>query len=112
LLALLVWLDDHPLASAPAELLAPVTAAELAGAERAGRLVRLGRLALPGGTLEVAAARLSALPARFSPGDAARAMGTSRRVAIPVLERLDARAMTVRHPDGTRTLRAGGPAPG
>ena len=111
LLALLAWLDDHSLEPAPAELLAPVTAAELAGAERAGRLVRLGGLALPGATLEVAAARLSALPARFSAGDAARAMGTSRRVAIPVLERLDARAVTVRHADGTRTLRISGEQP-
>jgi selenocysteine-specific elongation factor len=34
-------------------------------------------------------------------------MGTSRRVAIPVLERLDARAVTIRHSDGTRTLRSG-----
>ena len=108
LLALLAWLDDHPLEPAPPALLAPVTASELAGAERGGRLVRLGGLTLPGGTLEVAADRLAGLPARFSPGDAARALGTSRRVAIPVLERLDARAATVRHPDGTRTLR--GPA--
>jgi selenocysteine-specific elongation factor SelB len=105
LLALLEWLDEHPVEPAPAGLLAPVTAAELAGAERAGRLVRLGGLTLPGGTVELAATRLAGLPARFSPGDAARALGTSRRVAIPVLERLDARAVTVRHPDGTRTLR-------
>ncbi|HET7821753.1 MAG TPA: selenocysteine-specific translation elongation factor [Ornithinibacter sp.] len=113
LLALLAWLDEHPLESAPAALLAPVTAAELAGAERAGRLVRLGGLTLPGGTVELATTRLAGLPARFSPGDAARALGTSRRVAIPLLERLDARAATVRHPDGTRTLRGtagpGGP---
>ena len=68
--------------------------------------MRLGGLTLPGGTLELAADRLATLPARFSPGDAARALGTSRRVAIPVLERLDARAVTVRHADGTRTLRA------
>ena len=68
--------------------------------------MRLGGLTLPGGTVELAAARLAGLPARFSPGDAARALGTSRRVAIPLLERLDARAVTVRHPDGTRTLRS------
>ena len=105
LIALLVWLDAHPLEPAPSGLLASVTAAELAGAERGGRLVRLGGLTLPGSTLEVAAERLAALPVRFSPGDAARALGTSRRVAIPVLERLDARAVTIRHGDGTRTLR-------
>ena len=105
LLGLLGWLDEHPLEPAPAELLAPVTAAELAAAERAGRLVRLGGLTLPGGTVELSVARLATVPARFSPGDAARALGTSRRVAIPVLERLDARAVTIRHADGTRTLR-------
>ena len=48
---------------------------------------------------------LATLPPRFSAGDAARALGTSRRVAIPVLERLDALLLTRRHPDGTRTLR-------
>ena len=107
LVALLAWLDEHPLEPAPAALLVGVSAAELAGAEVAGRAVRLGGLTLPGGTVELAADRLATLPARFSPGDAARAMGTSRRVAIPVLERLDARAVTIRHADGTRTLRAG-----
>ena len=106
LLALLAWLDEHPLEPAPAELLATVTAAELAGAERSGRLVRLGGRTLPGGTLELAAERLATLPARFAPGDAARALATSRRVAIPVLARLDARAVTVRHANGTRTLRS------
>jgi selenocysteine-specific elongation factor SelB len=105
--ALLAWLDEHPLEPAPADRLAPVSPAEAAAAERAGRVVRLGGLALAGGSMEVAASRLSTLPARFSLGDAARAMGTSRRVAIPVLERLDARAVTIRHRDGTRTLRAG-----
>ncbi len=111
LLALLAWLDEHPLEPAPAELVAPVSAGEVAAAERSGRLVRLGGLTLPGGTLGAAAARLAALPARFSAGDAARALGTSRRVAIPVLERLDARAVTVRHADGTRTLRSARAAP-
>jgi len=111
LLALLAWLDEHPLEPAPAELVAPVSAGEVAAAERSGRLVRLGGLTLPGGTLGAAAARLAALPARFSAGDAARALGTSRRVAIPVLERLDARAVTVRHADGTRTLRSPRAAP-
>lgn len=105
LAALLAWLDAHPLEPAPAELLAPVGTAALADAERRGGVVRLGGLVLPGTTIEVAAQRLSALAGRFTAGDAARALGTSRRVAIPVLERLDARAVTIRHADGTRTLR-------
>ena len=86
-------------------LLAPVEPADLADAERAGRLVRLGGLTLSGATTAVATGRLATLPPRFSAGDAARALGTSRRVAIPVLERLDALLLTRRHPDGTRTLR-------
>ena len=105
LLALTQWLDGHPLEPAPAELLAPVRPADLAGAERAGRLVRLGGLTLSGASTAVATDRLGTLPARFSAGDAARALGTSRRVAIPVLERLDALLVTRRHADGTRTLR-------
>jgi selenocysteine-specific elongation factor len=111
LAALLTWLGEHPLEPAPPALLAPVTPSELADAERRGEVLRLAGLTLPGGTLAVAADRLAALPARFSAGEAARAMGTSRRVAIAVLERLDARAVTIRHPDGTRTVRAGRPTP-
>ena len=107
LVALSAWLGDHPLEPAPPELLAPVAPAELAGAERAGRLVRVGGLTHSGATVAVAADRLSTLPERFGAGDAARALGTSRRVAIPVLERLDALLVTRRHADGTRTLRTG-----
>ena len=106
LAALLAHLDTHPLEPAPADLVAAVQATHLADAERAGRLVRLGGLVLPGDALAVATARLGSLAAGFRAGDAARALGTSRRVAIPVLERLDATAVTVRHPDGTRTLRS------
>jgi len=105
LVALSRWLDGHPLEPAPAALLAAVAPADLAGAERGGRLVRLGGLTLSGATVAVATDRLGTLPARFSAGDAARALGTSRRVAIPVLERLDALMVTRRHADGTRTLR-------
>ena len=84
LLALLAWLDDHKLEPAPVELVAPVSAADVAAAERAGRLVRLGGLTLPGATLQAAAALHSTLPPRFSAGDA----------------------------DGTPTLRSAGAAPG
>jgi selenocysteine-specific elongation factor len=41
----------------------------------------------------------------FSVGDAARALGTSRRVAVPLLERLDAALVTRRLPDGSHELR-------
>jgi selenocysteine-specific elongation factor len=105
LAALVTHLEAHPLEAAPADLVGAVPPGGLAEAERAGRLVRLGGLVLPGDTLELATTRLTSLAPGFSAGDAARALGTSRRVAIPVLERLDATAVTVRHADGTRTLR-------
>ena len=105
LAALVTHLEAHPLEAAPADLVSAVPPGCLAEAERAGRLVRLGGLVLPGDTLELATTRLASLAPGFSAGDAARALGTSRRVAIPVLERLDATAVTVRHADGTRTLR-------
>lgn len=105
LIALLDHLDQHPLEAAPTHVVAPVAAADLADAARAGRLLRCAGLVLPGNTVAVSVARLGDLPPRFSAGEAARALGTSRRVAIPVLERLDALALTLRHADGRRTLR-------
>ena len=105
LLALTSWLERHPLEPAPPELVGALTPAELADAERAGRVLRLGGLVLPADTPAEAARRLRDLPDGFGAGEAARAIGTSRRVAIPVLERLDALLVTTRHRDGTRTLR-------
>ena len=69
----------------------------------AGGCVRLGGLILPGDTLEVA--RTGLVPSQPDSRRETRHghLGTSRRVAIPVLERLDATAVTVRHADGTRT---------
>ena len=104
LLALTSWLDRHPLEPAPPELVATSTPAQLADAERAGRVLRLGGLVLAGNSLAEAARRLADLHDGFGAGEAARALGTSRRVAIPVLTRLDALRVTTRHPDGTRTL--------
>ncbi|HEX2130737.1 MAG TPA: SelB C-terminal domain-containing protein, partial [Actinophytocola sp.] len=37
--------------------------------------------------------------------DARRALATTRRVAVPLLERLDANGITRRNDDGTRTMR-------
>ena len=105
LTALLAHLDEHAMAAAPARLVSAVTPAALADAERGGLLLRVGGLVLPGDTREVARHRLRSLPAGVTPGDAARHLGTSRRVAIPVLERLDATAVTMQHADGTRTVR-------
>jgi selenocysteine-specific elongation factor len=79
---------------------------ELAAAERAGRLVRLtGSVVLAAGAPERAARLLADLPAPFTVSDARRALGTTRRVAVPLLEHLDAEGVTQRTADGTRRMR-------
>ncbi|OLF10662.1 selenocysteine-specific translation elongation factor [Actinophytocola xinjiangensis] len=79
---------------------------QLAAAERAGRLVRLaGSVVLAADAPDRAATVLAGIAAPFTVSDARRALGTTRRVAVPLLELLDARRVTRRHADGTRTLR-------
>ncbi|HET6502503.1 MAG TPA: SelB C-terminal domain-containing protein [Amycolatopsis sp.] len=87
---------------------------ELAAADRAGRLTRLADgIVLGPDALARAVDILSTLVQPFTVSEARRALGTTRRVAVPLLERLDARRITVRHPDGTRTVGgAGRPAAG
>ncbi|GDY31864.1 selenocysteine-specific translation elongation factor [Gandjariella thermophila] len=79
---------------------------ELAAAVRAGRLVKIaeGVVLLPGAE-QRAAATLADLPQPFTLSEARRALGTTRRVAVPLLELLDRRGITVRLPDDTRRLR-------
>ena len=60
---------------------------------------------LPGADVDAARA-LAALPQPFTLSEARRALGTSRRVAVPLLELLDRRGLTERRPDDTRTLRS------
>ncbi len=57
---------------------------------------------LPGADLE-AARVLAGLAQPFTVSDARAALGTSRRVAVPLLEHLDRTRLTVRHADNTRT---------
>lgn len=81
-------------------------ARELAAAERAGRLVRVA----PGVVLGPEAPRrarlvLEELPQPFTVSQARKALDTTRRVAVPLLERLDAEGVTRRNDDTTRTLR-------
>lgn len=70
---------------------------ELAAAENAGRLLRLGGgvVLLPTAPA-LAMRRLAALPQPFTTSAARRALATSRRVAIPLLEHLDRRGWTRR----------------
>lgn len=77
----------------------------LAAAERAGRLLRIADGVVLGPTaLDEAVRVLSGLPEPFTVSEARRALGTTRRVAVPLLERLDAVGRTRRAADGTRTL--------
>jgi selenocysteine-specific elongation factor len=81
-------------------------ARELAAAVRAGALFRVadGVYLLPGAET-VATATLRALPQPFTLSQARQALGTTRRVAVPLLELLDARGITERLPDSRRRLR-------
>lgn len=78
---------------------------ELAAAERAGRLLRLaGGVVLLPTAPRVAQSVVSALEQPFTLSTARQALGTTRRVAVPLLEHLDALGVT-RLADGMRTVR-------
>ncbi|MCR3722923.1 MULTISPECIES: SelB domain-containing protein [Prauserella salsuginis group] len=78
---------------------------ELAAAERANRLVRLtDTVVLAAGSLERAAVELRRLEGPFTVSEARRVWATTRRIAVPLLERLDADGVTRRRDDGTREL--------
>jgi selenocysteine-specific elongation factor len=80
---------------------------EIAAAVRCGALLRLadGVVLLPD-TVERAVRILERLPQPFTVSDARRALGTTRRVAVPLLELLDRRGATRRLPDDRRTATA------
>jgi selenocysteine-specific elongation factor len=111
--ALVGWLGAHPLqAPSRAQLDAwAFTSHDLASAAERGQVLRLGGVVVAGDALARAAAAIGQLTQPFTVGDAARAMGTSRRVAVPLLERLDASLLTRRLPDGSRELRDRDPQP-
>jgi selenocysteine-specific elongation factor len=80
-------------------------AKELAAAERAGRLLRLrdGVVLLP--TAPALAMRtLARLDQPFTTSQARQALGTTRRIAVPLLEHLDSRGWTNRLDAGHRTV--------
>ncbi|MGY1844395.1 selenocysteine-specific translation elongation factor [Modestobacter sp. SYSU DS0875] len=79
---------------------------ELAAAVRDEQLVRIAEgIYLAPGVAEEARRRLAELPQPFTLSDARKAWQTTRRVAVPLAEWLDARGVTVRQPDNTRRLR-------
>jgi selenocysteine-specific elongation factor len=101
-------LADDPFAApeAPDLVAAGLGARELAAAVRSGQLVRIADgVHLAPGVAEVARRRLAEIPQPFTLSQARQAWGTSRRVAVPLMEWLDAQGITVRLPDNTRRLR-------
>ncbi|HEX2356678.1 MAG TPA: SelB C-terminal domain-containing protein, partial [Micromonosporaceae bacterium] len=100
-------LANHPYLAPSGDRLAQLSLGprELAAAERAGALLRIadGVVILPRG-VDDAAHVLAGLPQPFTLGEARRALGTTRRVAVPLLELLDRRGATRRLPDDRRTV--------
>jgi selenocysteine-specific elongation factor len=100
-------LAEDPFAApeAPDLVAAGLGVRELAAAVRSGRLVRIADgVYLAPGIAEVARVRLTTVAEPFTLSQARQAWGTSRRVAVPLAEWLDAQGITVRLPDNTRRL--------
>jgi selenocysteine-specific elongation factor len=78
----------------------------IAAAARAGLLLRVTeQVVLAPGAQAEAARILAGLPQPFTTAEARQALGTTRRVAIPLLEYLDRAGITQRLPDDRRRLR-------
>src|SRR5580658_500851 len=77
----------------------------IAAAERAGLLLRVSdQIVLAPGADALAVRVLAGLPQPFTAAEARRALQTTRRVAIPLLEFLDRAGVTQRLPDDRRRL--------
>ncbi|MCW2650322.1 MAG: translation elongation factor [Mycobacterium sp.] len=101
------WLAAEPFRAPEADELTDLRlgARELAAAVRAGRLTRIADgIVLGPDAFDRSAGILAALPQPFTVSEARGALATTRRVAVPLLEQLDARRITRRGGDGTRTL--------
>jgi selenocysteine-specific elongation factor len=107
--ALVRRLSEEPFAAPDADEVAGLDRAALGEAARRGRVIRLtGAVYVGPGALDLAVDRLRELPAPFTVSDARQALGVSRRVAVPLLEQLDAGRRTRRLPDGTRIVLTAG----
>jgi selenocysteine-specific elongation factor len=101
------WLAAEPFRAPEADDLKDLGlgARELAAAVRVGRLTKIADgVVLGADAFDRAAKVLHGLPQPFTVSDAKRALGTTRRVAVPLLEALDARRITRRGGDNTRTV--------
>jgi selenocysteine-specific elongation factor len=80
----------------------------IAAAARAGLLLRVSdQVVLAPDARARAAGVLAGLPQPFTTAEARQALGTTRRVVIPLLEYLDRAGITQRLPDDRRRLRLG-----
>jgi selenocysteine-specific elongation factor len=78
---------------------------QLAAAVRVGLLIQLApQVVLRAGALDTAKTVLSQISGPFTLSEARRALNTTRRVAVPLLELLDRTGVTRRHPDDRRTV--------
>ncbi|HEU5034919.1 MAG TPA: SelB C-terminal domain-containing protein, partial [Mycobacteriales bacterium] len=103
--ALVDRLTADPLAAPDLEEVRRLDPAALAHAVRIGVLRHLGGgVYVAAHAPELAQARLAALPQPFTVSAARQALGSSRRVVVPLLEHLDAARITRRLDDGTRLL--------
>jgi selenocysteine-specific elongation factor len=101
------WLSAEPFRAPEADELADLKLGpkELAAAVRTGRLTKIADgVVLGSDAVERAADTLKTLPQPFTVAEAKRTLGTTRRVAVPLLEELDRRRITRRADDGTRSV--------
>ena len=106
--AVLEGLKDAPFSAPDSERLHELglDARAAAAAERAGLLCRLpGNVLLAPDAADRAARILAGLPQPFTAAEARRALATSRRVVIPLLEWLDRKGITRRLADDRRIMR-------
>jgi selenocysteine-specific elongation factor len=100
-------LADRPFAAPEAHRLRELGlgARQLGAAVRVGLIVQLAEnVVLRAGAPQRAVPALAALPQPFTLSEARRALDTSRRVIVPLLEHLDRAGATRRLPDDRRTV--------
>ena len=101
------WLFENPFTAPDRDELRALDLGrrELAAAQKAHRLLCItDDIVLLPDAIGLAVARLRELPQPFTSSQARQALGTTRRVAIPLLEYLDRAGHTVRLDDTRRTM--------